>query len=84
MSNDALYNKRKTKEEASKKVYEMENNGKIVIEGNKQRVNITIHAGLWGKLDSFTDNKSGVVETLLKKYIEDCEGKEIILRKSEF
>lgn len=84
MNSDKKHNQTRTKQEALKKVWSTENNGKLVIEGNKQRVNITIHAGLWKELNSITDNKSLLVEKLIQKYIEDAEGKEIILRKSEF
>lgn len=49
----------------------------IEVEGNKQRINITLNPFLWNELGHITDNKSAYVNDLLKKIIEKELGKKI-------
>lgn len=70
-----------TKENQLKKVWTIEEKKAFVIEGNKQRVNITINSGLWNEFKNI-HNKSRLMEELLRKFLEKEKGKEVILRKS--
>lgn len=76
------YNKNSTKEEQLKRAWEIEEKNCIVIEGNKQRINVSIHAGLWNKIPN-TINKSALMQKLLKDFLEKDLKKEIVLRPAE-
>lgn len=78
------WNKNLTKEKALNKSYKYEDDGKYIIESNKQRVNISISAGLWEDGKKLSENSSRLVEKLLKEALEKHRGQEVILRKSEF
>lgn len=79
-----LQNEKSTMIKTNDTIIETIQDNKIIIEGDKRRVNITINAGLWEKLDKNTYNKSGTVEQLITKFLEKLEGKEIILIKPDF
>lgn len=78
-----MYNENQTKKQILKNIYEIEEKGKLIIEGDKQRVNITINGGLWKRFGDKVGSKekSQIVEKLIKKYLEENEEIEIILRK---
>lgn len=76
------YNKNSTKEEQLKRVWKIEERNAIVLEGNNQRVNISIHAGLWNEIPKGV-NKSRLMQNLLKSFLEKDTKCEIILRKAE-
>lgn len=79
----ARYNKAMTKEEQLKKVWKIEEKNCIILEGNKQRVNISIHSALWKEIPD-TINKSKLMEKLLKDFLEKDNKKEIVLKRSIF
>lgn len=76
------YNKNATKEEQLKRIWKIEEKNAIVLEGNSQRVNISIHAGLWNEIPN-TINKSKLMQNLLKAFLEKDKKCEIILRRAE-
>lgn len=76
------YNQDMTKTEQLKRVWKIEQKDCIVLEGNKQRINISIHAGLWNEIPDQI-NKSALVQKLLKDFLEKDLKQRIILTKAQ-
>jgi len=76
------YNKNATKEEQLKRVWKIKEKNCIVLEGNKQRVNISVHAGLWNEIPSAI-NKSELMQKLLKDFLEKDTKTKIVLKRAE-